>query len=264
MGDAFYLGFEVPLSRMLLRIDVECAPARGAGVKPEDPPLRWEVSCTDEPSGWAEAEVIEDLTGGFNYGSGTDHAPAPRSARLRHALRPQGLLGLLPGRSRTRSGSTGATFSHPPEISAITGAPIGALIPAAHSSREVFETVGEGDGTPGQVFELRHFPILESEDGEFLETLDERGGAWEPWVERESFVESSPPTGTTCSTSPTVRSSSALPCRTADGVWRQYGAVPPKGATLRFTRYRHGGGRAATSPPERSPCSRVRSRVSRR
>ena len=31
--------------------------------------------------------------------------------------------------------------------------------------------------------------------------------------------------------------------RTPDGDWRQYGDVPPKGATLRFTRYRHGGGR---------------------
>src|SRR4029078_8000519 len=27
------------------------------------------------------------------------------------------------------------------------------------------------------------------------------------------------------------------------GGWTQYGAVPPKGAVLRFSRYRHGGGR---------------------
>ena len=31
--------------------------------------------------------------------------------------------------------------------------------------------------------------------------------------------------------------------RESDGGWTQYGAVPPKGAVLRFTRYRHGGGR---------------------
>ena len=31
--------------------------------------------------------------------------------------------------------------------------------------------------------------------------------------------------------------------RETDGGWSQYGAVPPKGAVLRFTRYRHGGGR---------------------
>ena len=149
VGDAFYLGFEVPLARMLLRIDVDCAPARGAGVKPEDPPLRWEVSCTDEPMA-GRGRGHRRPYGRLQLRQWHHHAPAPRSARLRHALRPQGLLGLLPGRCQDRSGSTGATFSHPPEISAITGAPIGALIPAAHSSREVFETVGEGDGTPGQ------------------------------------------------------------------------------------------------------------------
>src|SRR5262249_46480864 len=27
------------------------------------------------------------------------------------------------------------------------------------------------------------------------------------------------------------------------GEWRQYGEIPPKGSTLRFSRYRHGGGR---------------------
>ena len=31
--------------------------------------------------------------------------------------------------------------------------------------------------------------------------------------------------------------------RETDGGWTQYGAMPPKGAVLRFTRYRHGGGR---------------------
>jgi predicted phage baseplate assembly protein len=31
--------------------------------------------------------------------------------------------------------------------------------------------------------------------------------------------------------------------RSSDGGWRRYSIVPPKGAALRFTRYRHGGGR---------------------
>jgi predicted phage baseplate assembly protein len=31
--------------------------------------------------------------------------------------------------------------------------------------------------------------------------------------------------------------------RETDGGWTQYGGVPPKGAVMRFTRYRHGGGR---------------------
>ena len=42
---------------MLLEVDVDCSQARGAGVDPEDPPLRWEVSDAEEETGWLEAEV---------------------------------------------------------------------------------------------------------------------------------------------------------------------------------------------------------------
>jgi len=44
VGDALYLGFAEPLDHLLMRVTVECSQARGAGVDPRDPPLRWEVS----------------------------------------------------------------------------------------------------------------------------------------------------------------------------------------------------------------------------
>ena len=47
-GDALYIGFDVPLANILLEVDVDCSQARGAGVDPEDPPLRWEVSDAEE------------------------------------------------------------------------------------------------------------------------------------------------------------------------------------------------------------------------
>ena len=68
VGDALYLGFEEPLDRLILQLVVDCSEARGHGVDPEDPPLRWEVSTTD--GSWEEADVLADSTGGFNYGSG--------------------------------------------------------------------------------------------------------------------------------------------------------------------------------------------------
>jgi predicted phage baseplate assembly protein len=37
--------------------------------------------------------------------------------------------------------------------------------------------------------------------------------------------------------------------RGTDGIWTQHGAVPPKGATLRMARYRHGGGREGNVAP---------------
>src|SRR5712691_12027843 len=110
VGDALYLGFDTSLHRLLMQIDVDCSQARGAGVDPEDPPLRWEVSSGD---GWLEAEVHEDRTGGFNYGSGIVELQLPpvhgqvtiagkRAFWIRCRLD-----------SRTRSGEEAAnTYSH--------------------------------------------------------------------------------------------------------------------------------------------------------
>src|SRR5205085_10720998 len=75
VGDALYVGFDEPIGRLLVQVDVDALPARGAGVNPEDPPLRWEVSQGDE--NWQEAVVLEDLTGGFNYGAGTVELQLP-------------------------------------------------------------------------------------------------------------------------------------------------------------------------------------------
>jgi len=87
VGDALYLGFEDPLDRLIIQIDVDASQARGAGVNPEDPPLRWELSQGDGQ--WLEAEVLEDLTGGFNYGSGTVLLELPpRSAVQPMAAKP--------------------------------------------------------------------------------------------------------------------------------------------------------------------------------
>ncbi|MGZ4178500.1 MAG: putative baseplate assembly protein, partial [Solirubrobacteraceae bacterium] len=74
-GDALYLGFEQSLSRLLMRVSMEASMARGAGVKPDDPPLRWEMSLGN--GAWAEVDVLEDLTGGFNYGSGAIELQLP-------------------------------------------------------------------------------------------------------------------------------------------------------------------------------------------
>ena len=137
-GDALYIGFDVPLANILLEIDVDCSQARGAGVDPEDPPLRWEVSDAEEESGWLDAEVVEDMTGGFNYGSGKVTVQLPRRATTRcrsQAIARYWVCCRLD--TKTQSGATAAaTYTHPPEIHEITAAPIGAVIPAAHSSRD--------------------------------------------------------------------------------------------------------------------------------
>ena len=241
VGDALYLGFEEPIGRLLLQVDVDASQARGAGVNPEDPPLRWEVSQAE--GGWAEAEVLEDLTGGFNYGSGTVELQCPE----RSAVQPLGghRMHWIRCRidDRTRTGGAATTYSHPPEIYSITATPIGALLPATHAAQIEDEPLGLSDGTPGQVFTLRHSPVLKPGTGETLEVQDPESGDWSTWELREDFVSSTEFDRHFAldQVSGDVELGPAI--RETDGGWSQYGAVPPKGAVLRFSRYRHGGGR---------------------
>ena len=129
----------------------------------------------------------------------------------------------------TRAGAPAATFSHPPEIYSITAAPLGALVPAAHSVAIEEEQIAESDGTPGQVFRLRNAPVLALEGDEGLEVLEPESTNWRRWDLRESFAESGPsdPHYTLDLASGEVQLGPAI--RTGDGAWRQYGMVPPEG-----------------------------------
>ncbi len=247
VGDALYLGFDEDISDLLMRVEIDASVARGAGVDPNDPPLRWEVS--DGSDGWHEAEVLEDRTGGFNFGAGIVELQCP----------PQSGVAFLAGHrlrwlrctisDRTRGGSE-ATYSHPPEIYAIGARPIGALVGAEHAARERAETLGTSDGTPGQVLPLRFSPVLPLVDAERLEVRDPGSDRWLQWTEVESFAASTPDdrhfrldrTNGQLELGPAVRQ--------PDGGWTQYGAIPLQGADLRMSGYRHGGGRRGNVAPD--------------
>jgi predicted phage baseplate assembly protein len=239
VGDALYLGFEESLGRLALRVSIEASMARGAGVNPEDPPLRWEVSQGN--GGWAQAEVVEDRTGGFNYGSGTVRLLCPASSgveplagRRLHWLRCRIA-------DRTRHGNEPTIYTHPPEIYTITADPIGALLPAEHSTGETNEELGVSDGSPGQVFALRFSPVLTLEPGETLEA-QRPDGQWDEWVQRDSFADSGPDDNhfTIDLVHGQIHFGPGL--RGASGGTSQRGAIPPKGSALRIS-YRYGGGR---------------------
>jgi predicted phage baseplate assembly protein len=241
VGDALYLGFEESVGRLLIEVDVDASQARGAGVNPDDPPLRWEVSQGDNE--WLEAEVLEDLTGGFNYGSGTVLLELPP----RSAIQPLAGHRMHWVRCRiddkTRHGGAATTYTQPPEIYSITAGVVGARLPATHAAQITSEIVGVSDGTPGQIFPLQNSPVLKPDAGETLEVQDPESGDWARWELRDDFV------GSTeydrhynlDVVSGEVEFGPAI--RETDGGWTQYGSVPPKGAVLRFSKYRHGGGR---------------------
>jgi predicted phage baseplate assembly protein len=240
-GDALYLGFEQPIARLVLALDVECSQARGPGVDPDDPPLRWEVSAGDDV--WVEVPVLEDRTGGFNYGSGVIEVEVPPAAT-------SGVVGTMRAhwlRCRvdelTRQGLPGA-YTHPPEIYALTAGAIGALVPSSHAATESGEILGESDGTPGQSFAVRHAPIVASRDGDVVEVRDPGSAEWDAWQPRESFAESTRDDQhyVLDAAAGEIRFGPAI--RRPDGNWQIYGAAPAKGATVRMRGYRHGGGRA--------------------
>lgn len=247
VGDALYLGFDASIARLVMRVSIEASMARGAGVNPEDPPLRWEVSRGE--GGWEAADVLEDLTGGFNYGSGTVELQCPPSSGLEpiagrrlHWLRCRIA-------DRTRRGGEPTIYTHPPEIYSITAQPTGAMLPAEHSTTETGEELGTSDGSPGQVFALRFSPVLQLEVPENLELRRGDRDA-EAWERCDSFAGSGPWDRhyTIDLVHGEIRFGPEL--REPGGGTIQYGAIPPKGSVLSMTRYRHGGGRAGNVAPD--------------
>ncbi|MFP5363474.1 MAG: putative baseplate assembly protein [Thermoleophilia bacterium] len=242
-GDAIHLGFEQSLSRLLMRVAVDADPARGAGVDPRRPPLRWEMATGERPTGdlvWEPVTVLEDTTGGFNFGSGEvvlelmhDSERLPLDGHRLHWLRCRVASPLEAG---------DAAYERPPEVASITATPIGATLLCQHAEHVDNEVIGESDGTPGQVFTVLRSPMLAPADDEWLEVRGHEDATWERWAPAESFADAGPedrvyvcdPATGTIELGPAVRQ--------ADGDWRHYGAIPPKGAQLRLSRYRFGGG----------------------
>jgi len=248
VDDALYLGFEEDIANLLIRVDIDGSTARGAGVDPEDPPLRWEVSQSGGE--WAEAQVLSDTTGGFNYGPGSVEVQCPPEAAI-VALAGQRLRWL---RCRvaelTRSGVAGAPYTHAPEIYSIGALPMGALVSVEHAARVTEEYIGISDGTPGQTFPLRFSPALPPRPEETLDVKETGSDRWTQWTLVESFAASGPAdrhfkldaNGGAIELGPAVRQ--------PHGGWTQYGAIPPQDADLRMSAYRYGGGRVGNVAAE--------------
>ena len=247
VGDALYLGFEQSIARLLVQVSIEASMARGAGVRPEDPPLRWEAS--QGQGAWTEVEVLADRTGGFNYGSGIVELQCPSGAGVEPvAGRRLHWLRCRIAETTLVSGRT-AAYQHAPEIFRITAAPIGALLAAEHSTVEIAEPLGTSTGEPGETLTLRFTPVIQLGAGETLE-VQTPAGEWEPWEAVESFADSGPEDRHF--TIDLVHGLIRLGLEVNDPVngLARRGATAPKGAALRMSRYRHGGGRIGNVPPD--------------
>ena len=223
---ALLLGFDRPLSGLVVRIEIDGPSADG--VASGAPPV-WEASGPDGT--WREALVVNDETDGLVLGSGAITLEMPEETAT------AALTGLELHWLRCRGGG-------PARAMAARTFVAGAVVPVVHSAAVVEESVGVSEGVAGVTYPLRHRPVLALEPGETLEVREPGADRWTDWQLVPSFASSA---GTDRHfmldrERGEIRFGPAI--RQPDGGWRQFGAVPPAGSALRFRRYRYGGGAA--------------------
>ena len=235
-GDAMYLGFAENLSRHTLTLGLQCD-REGVGVDPRNPPLSWEAWCGDT-LGWVPVHVQSDETGGLNRtGDVVLHLPAgmDRLATVRQDGYWVRVRVVQPAQGQP-------TYSASPRIHTIAAAATGGTVSGTHATVVINELLGNATGIPGETLILQHTPVLPLEDYEYLEIQDDASGEWFRWSRVESLIESGPldrhytldPVTGTITFGPIIRQ--------PDGAERQYGMTPRRGDSMRFVRYRYGGG----------------------
>lgn len=236
VGEAIYFGFEEALDRHLIALDMDCVRAGGLNIIPESPPLLWQAWGE---GGWADVEVESDTTGGMSW-------PGQVRLHLPH-LAPTEIGGFTAHwvRCQVREPKGGEQpYETSPILRDVTAATWGATVMATHATEVIAEPLGRSDGSPGQVFHLEHTPVLPRRPDERVEIWQTGMETWEPWIEVETLAESGPEDKHYLLDSVTGEITFGPALRQRDGTVKRYGAVPPRGADIRFSRYRYGGGTA--------------------
>ncbi len=234
--NALLFGLGGDLGGNTLALSIDCL-IEGIGVSPENPPLAWEAWCGEK--GWMPAEVLKDTTGGLNLNgvvelilpeelSGSEFAEKYAHCWVRCRV-------IEPAPNQP-------FYESSPRIKGVRVYCVGGTVSATQATEVRGEVLGISDGKPGQSFQLRNNPLLARRPGETIEVIYEEGKRVETWEEVGDFSNSGPEDKHfVCdSAQGVVRFGPAI--REQDGTVRQYGAIPPKGAQVRFTSYRCGGG----------------------
>lgn len=233
-GDVLLVGLSEAVPACAVNLRFNCH-IEGVGVDPDDPPLVWEAWTGDE---WTACELDRDTTGGINRdGDIVLHVPRDHTASVIDRVR----AGWLRARVvEPREGQP--AYSASPEITGLAAFTIGGTADAMNAERVLSEVVGEAEGVPGSRVTVQRGPVVAGEKPLVVEVLVE--DEWQEWTERPNFAASGPDDRhfVLDAASGTIHFGPAV--RLADGSMRNYGAVPPKGATIRVPLYRAGGGAA--------------------
>lgn len=236
-GDALLIGLNTAVPRCAVLLRIVCQ-VSGVGVDPTDPPYVWEAWT--EPGGWRPCEVDRDETQAFNQpGDVVLHVPKGHTLAS-----PDNLSGTRRGwlRCRLLEPSPGQdTYSESPLINSITAATKGGTIPIVQARVIRDEVLGVSDGTPAQRFSLKNRPVLPWTGTALSVIRGEDATGWHA-VENFALENKDSPSFHIDTVAGDVVFGPAV--READGTLTQYGQIPPKGATLKMTAYRTGGGPA--------------------
>jgi len=234
-GNQMLLGLSDAAPGNAIRLRLKCT-IEGVGVDPLWPPLAWE-GWTGEA--WEACEVDKDTTGGLNRdGDIVLHLPRRHTASVVSKVR----AGWI--RARVTEPEDGQPFySAPPSIHGVDVVTVGGTTDAVHADVIIDEMIGASDGVAGGRFLLRHRPVVPGDRPMTVRVADDEAG-WVEWTQVSDFAGSSPTDRhfVLDSTAGEIQFGPAV--READGLVRQYGGVPPKGAKLRVDAYLAGGGRA--------------------
>ena len=245
-GDTFYLGFDEnqDISGHILQLAFQCEETQAVGIRREDPPLIWECSLGNGQ--WQEVSPSNrpserDTTGGLNNPLGSMVLYLPLTMKVDHVNGRNGYW--LRCRFEPRRPEQGR-YSEPPRIIRITAYSLGAAVPATHAIFVYGEEVGLSKGEAGQLFQLRHAPVLSLLPGETVEVEESRHGevVYVPWQLVPDFSNSTRYDRHFSLDTATGEVAFGPSVRQRDGSVIQYGRVPEAGRRIRFSQYRYGGG----------------------
>lgn len=242
-GDAFYIAFEKDHGNHVLALVIECDTAGGAGVDPKNPPIEWQVWQGALDGRWVPCEVEFDGTGGFNQnGEIILHLPP----MVEDAI--QGVTAFWLRCRLTDAQREGNRYRVSPEILALQIETRGGTSVSRHATTITDEFLGRSDGTPGQIFQLSHTPILSRDTARDYLMIAPPGGEPQQWHEVLDFADSQNEDRhyTLDNNDGTLTLGPAL--LQPDGSVFRFGVVPVKDSELIFSRYQYGGGIAGNVP----------------
>ena len=250
--EALVLGMDEAYDNHVLAVDLTCVRAAGMSIIPENPPLRWQAWTGQS---WSDVVLEEDGTGGR---SGQVRMRVPVLAKREI----NGIEAYWLRCQVVQPSGEQRAYSTSPIIRNVSIVSWGGTVTATHSIEVTNEPLGRSDGSPGQIYRLTHTPVLPRREDETVEIWGQGMEDWQAWQEVEDFGDSGAD-----DRHYTLDSASGEICfgpaiRQSDGTVRRYGAIPARGADIRMSRYRVGGGvagnvRAGALHEMRSPIAYV-------